>query len=324
MMQSPSASSTDIAACEEAVGAALPGWLRDRLGIENGWRVDDQKGMTREEWRFLPVLDRSDRKRRSRTAEDIAWHTRRLRQASADAGTAVPSGAVVVALAWNETTRLILLPEPADPTVLAPRLWRQNGVATPMDTAVDPAMLGRQPEEGPDSGIRGLAELPVFRYHPDPVATGSIVENHSLACPCCGLRTGWVYEMKPYGLGDQPANLCPWCIADGRAAATFGSEFVSDIVGEVPADVIDELNLRTPGFSSWQGERWLTHCGDAAAFLGPAGWESLQRFPDAVTSILEDDWDEGMLPMITKTGDISGYLFECLHCGAHPAYADAS
>ncbi len=36
-------------------------------------------------------------------------------------------------------------------------------------------------------------------------------------------------------------------------------------------DVIDEVSGRTPGFSGWQQERWLVHCGDACAFLGPAG-----------------------------------------------------
>ncbi|WP_232245868.1 CbrC family protein [Delftia acidovorans] len=315
----PGASNSDIAACEAVIGARLPDWLRERLLAGNGWEVDDTAGATRREWRFLPVLDRSDRKRRSRTAEDIAWHTQRLRQ-QAD----VPVGAVVVARAWSETTRLILLPDLQSPDRLGAMLWMQNGVAVPLQTPVDPLLLGAQPEPAARLRLRPRSELPVFRYHPDPVATGSIQENHALACPCCGRVSGWVYATTPYGLGEQPSDLCPWCIADGSAASRFGSGFVSDLAGEVPGEVADEVNLRTPGFISWQGEQWLTHCGDAAAFLGPVGWEALKDLPDAQASLLEDGCDKEMLALMRKDGDLTAYLFRCLHCGVHLAYADAS
>ena len=125
-------------------------------------------------------------------------------------------------------------------------------------------------------GPRPRHELPHFRYHPDPVATGAIEAIADLECPCCGLCTGWAYATEPYGLGDRPANLCPWCIADGSAARKFGSEFVGDIEGEVPASVEEELNLRTPGYLSWHCERWQICCGDACAYLGPVGWDRLR------------------------------------------------
>ena len=87
-------------------------------------------------------------------------------------------------------------------------------------------------------------------------------------------------------IGDRPANLCPWCIADGSAARKFGSEFVGDIEGEVPASVEEELNLRTPGYLSWHCERWQICCGDACAYLGPVGWDRLKDMPDAQAAIL--------------------------------------
>ncbi|MDH6679357.1 uncharacterized protein CbrC (UPF0167 family) [Rhodococcus sp. LBL1] len=316
----PPAPESDISACEAAMGFGLPAWLGERLGIENGWTVDDKAGLTREEWRFLPVLDRSDRKSRTRTAEDIAWHTRRLR-ATAD----VPPGSVVVARAWSESTRLILLPGTSDPTRLGPMLWRQNGVAEPMDTPIDAGTLGRLPEPKPGSRLRAREELPSFTYHPDPVATGAITENPAVVCPCCGLRTGWEHEAMPYGRGDQPQHLCPWCIADGSAHARFGSEFVSDIMGEVPPAVVEELNCRTPGFVSWQGERWMVCCGDAAVFLGCAGWDRLQHLPDALACFTAQGWPEERLwPKIDEDCEMSAYLFRCRHCGRHLAYADAS
>lgn len=315
------ADETAIAACEAAVGFRLPGWLRERLARENGWTVDDALGPTRvDEWRFLPVLDRGDRKRMTRTAEDIAWHTRRLR-----AEAAAPEGAVAVARGWDETMRLILLPDPADPTRLGDTLWRQHGVAAPqMDLPIDPEALGRKPKPAPGSRARPRKDLPVFRYHPDPVATGSIVRSLAAICPCCGKRTGWEYPGIPYGLGDQPAHLCPWCIADGSAHARFGSSFVSDIAGSIPQEVADEVDQRTPGYPSWQGERWQTCCGDAAEFLGPVGWERLKDLPDAQAAIVDDGWSEDALPLMRADGDLTGYLFRCRHCGRHLAHADAS
>jgi hypothetical protein len=316
--RSPAATATDIEACEAAIGARLPDWLRQRLALENGWEVDDRAGHTREEWRFLPVLDRTDRKRRVRTAEDIAWHTQQLRQSAN-----VPAGAVVVARAWSPTTRLILLPDAGQLAVLGEQLWLQNGVAQPLDKPVDPAALGYKPKPGKDSRLRPADELPDFLYHPDPVATGAIRPNHALVCPCCELQTGWVYESEPYGPGAQPSNLCPWCIANGKAAAKFGAEFVSDIEGDVPAEVAEVIMKHTPGFVSWQGERWLTHCNDAAVFLGTAGWDHLKDLPDAQAAIVEDGWGEDALPLMTKDGDLCAYLFQCRHCKIHLAYADA-
>lgn len=47
--------------------------------------------------------------------------------------------------------------------------------------------------------------------------------------------------------------------------------------------------------------------------------------PDAQAAILDDGWPEDVLPDITENGAvIGGYLFRCLHCGAHRAHADAA
>ena len=320
----PPASEDDILRCEASIGVALPAWLHDQLLCENGWEVTDTHGPTRKKWRFLPVVDRSDRKRMSATAEDIAHHTRQLRS-TPHLAAGVPPGVVVVALAWHENTRLVLLPDPADPARLGDALYRQNGVALPLEGTFAFETLGRKPQPAPGSRLRPAGELPAFRYHPDPVATGAVGAAPDAVCPCCGLSTGWAYRMQPYGAGNQPDHLCPWCIADGSAAARFGSEFVSDFAsGEVPKEVVDEINLRTPGYLSWQGARWQVCCGDAAIFLGPVGWDRLQALPDAQQSIIDDGWSVGALPNMRADGDVCAYLFRCSHCGRHLAHADAS
>lgn len=176
---------------------------------------------------------------------------------------------------------------------------------------------------------------PTFRYHPDPVATGSAVSTDA-ACSLCGIRRGIRYAGPVYGT--QPDTLCLHCIASGEAAerlgpAGIGPAMFSDAVDvpvDVPADVVDEVTMRTPGFSGWQQEKWLYYCADAAAFLGPAGYAGLAPHPDAVASLREDcqrlGWPgeriEKFLSSLDKRGAPTAYLFQCLHCGIHLAYRD--
>src|SRR4051812_46822794 len=123
--------------------------------------------------------------------------------------------------------------------------------------------------------------LPTFVYHPDPLATGSVVPS-SDACECCGRARGYEYTGPSYATIELAA-ICPWCIADGSVHAKFGAEFTDResignwrAQGPVPAEVVDIIATRTPGFSGWQQERWWVCCNDGAAFLGSAGQKELQ------------------------------------------------
>jgi len=177
--------------------------------------------------------------------------------------------------------------------------------------------------------------FPTFRYHPDPIATGAF-EQQPGACRRCGEARGWVYVVAPYAETDLRDALCPWCVADGSAAATFHAEFTDLGVDEpgrdsVSADVLDELAHRTPGFSAWQQERWLFHCSDAAAYLGAVGWDELSEHPDAAQAVREQvagwgmdaDDVEAFVGSLDVDGASTAYLFRCLHCQVHLAYADA-
>ena len=68
-------------------------------------------------------------------------------------------------------------------------------------------------------------ELPVFRYHPDPIASGSVRESAE-TCACCDRATGWIYTATFYTAEDVSGRFCPWCIADGSAAGRFAGEFM--------------------------------------------------------------------------------------------------
>ena len=174
-------------------------------------------------------------------------------------------------------------------------------------------------------------DLPAFRYHPDPVATGSVVPSDAV-CECCEQARGVVYTGPVYGPGDV-ASLCPWCIASGEAHERFDATFNDGTdLHDVPHQVRAEIEERTPGFTGWQQERWLSHHGDACAFLGPAGHSELEAYASAdLVRSLQDDlgWPDdafadyyGDLGTDGATSTATAYVFRCLHCGTLLGYSD--
>ena len=177
--------------------------------------------------------------------------------------------------------------------------------------------------------------LPQFRYHPDPLATGSIIQAPDRPCLGCSrvrgyLYIGPVYTEKPFILDE---HLCPWCIADGTAAKRFGATFnYAGMMEDVSPEVRQEIEERTPGFNGWQQETWLACCKDAAAFLGVVGAKELKRdFAEAIPAVKKhiiDDYNlsgadlQEFFDGLTKDDEPSAYLFRCLHCKNYLAYAD--
>jgi uncharacterized protein len=179
------------------------------------------------------------------------------------------------------------------------------------------------------------AEPPAFRYHPDPIETGSVVPSETV-CICCERARGSVYTGPVYAEDELADAVCRWCIADGSAHERFDAEFTDTAcVGlgwePVPEDVVEEVAYRTPGFTGWQQERWAAHCGDAAAYLGQADASDLSgRWADAVPAIRADveitdeDW-QAVFSTFAKgpTASPTAYVFRCLHCNALIGYWDS-
>jgi uncharacterized protein CbrC (UPF0167 family) len=184
-----------------------------------------------------------------------------------------------------------------------------------------------------------VVKLPQFKYHSDPIATGSIVPLGTV-CECCGQSRGFIYVGPVYGADAYPLrdNLCPWCIADGSAHEKYGAEFTdAAAVGgrrrgwdQVPEEVVDEVAYRTPGFSGWQQGRWWTHCSDAADFLGPAGRAEVEAYGPELIAALRADVskmsDKTWLAYYQRLGkerSPTAYVFRCLHCGKVGGYSDS-
>jgi uncharacterized protein CbrC (UPF0167 family) len=176
-------------------------------------------------------------------------------------------------------------------------------------------------------------DLPIFRYHPDPIASGSIAASDA-ECACCNTRRGFIYAGPVYCEQDLEDSLCPWCIADGSAHKTFDASF-ADPAGfpeNIPSAIVEEVAFRTPGFNAWQQERWLTCCGDAAAFREPAGCIEIRaHYPQLEGSlmmyIVHDLEISGgaasrFFQSLDRDRGPTAYVFACRHCDSNPAYID--
>lgn len=163
--------------------------------------------------------------------------------------------------------------------------------------------------------------LPTFKYHPDPISTGSIIESTAL-CKCCGESRGYIYTSNVYTTEELNNEICPWCIADGSTARKFDATFVDAYPlhqAGIGTSIIIEVTTRTPGFDAWQQEVWLTHCNDACAFLGDASKDDVLSIAnDRLQVIGGEDMDYEMMEAIAKNyvpkGSPSFYKFRCVHC----------
>ena len=168
-------------------------------------------------------------------------------------------------------------------------------------------------------------QLPSFRYHPDPFASGA-VERERIRCVCCEKTVEHAYVASAYSTHDLDGQLCLWCIADGTANEKFDVEFSDPYPlrdAGIDESIIAEVTMRTPGFISWQQEIWLTHCNDACVFRGDATVETVWNMTtEEIDYLLQDHganhtqfremaehYQPGSQPAI--------YHFQCAKCDAN-------
>lgn len=164
--------------------------------------------------------------------------------------------------------------------------------------------------------------IPEFRYHPNPIATGNVKLSEAV-CLCCERNRGYIYTASVYAKEELENAICPFCIADGSAAKKFDANFSDDFplirVG-ISEQIIDEVTKRTPGYTSWQQEEWLTCCQDACEFHGDASKtelqeldsENLERFLSEI-QWSNSDW-KSFVPHYEAGGNPAVYKFVCRHC----------
>ncbi|HMG90569.1 MAG TPA: CbrC family protein [Chryseolinea sp.] len=170
--------------------------------------------------------------------------------------------------------------------------------------------------------------LPVFKYNPKALKLG-IIKKETTKCPVCEQVRDYTYD-GPFYSEEEVGGICPWCIKDGSAAEKYSGEFHdSESCDTVDKDeYVIELTTRTPGYSGWQQERWLSHCGDFCALKEFVGWKEIRELSDELEDDLIQIKSEYGLTQgefessLVKNGSMQGYLFQCLHCGKHRLAVD--
>ena len=173
--------------------------------------------------------------------------------------------------------------------------------------------------------------LPGFRYHPDPIASGSVIESDT-ECRCCERARGFVYSGPVYSEEDVGDELCPWCIADGSAHERFDATFVDSeaFAEDVPDAAFDEITERTPGFDTWQSEVWPVCCGDATAFVAPEGAAELRESGLEGAAMSHIVYELGLsgsaatrlLDSLNRDTGPTADVFRCLTCGQARLHVD--
>jgi uncharacterized protein CbrC (UPF0167 family) len=176
--------------------------------------------------------------------------------------------------------------------------------------------------------------LPDFRFHLNPIASGSVVVSEK-KCRCCGQARGAIYVGPVYAEQELDESLCPWCIADGSAHEKFDATFVDTEAFQesAPAERVDEITQRTPGFATLQQERWPSCCEEPGAFVTPAGIAEIRPHyrtmeGDLMGYIVHEMGISGgaarrMLDSLNREKSPTAFVFQCRKCERHFGYVDS-
>lgn len=171
--------------------------------------------------------------------------------------------------------------------------------------------------------------LPDFPYHPDPVATG-VVKRAEAVCDVCGQRREWLYT-GPFYAREKPEHLCPWCVADGQAAARYdGSFHDASFDDSACPESVEAVLTRTPGLSTWNPIFWPDHHGECCAYLGdlvPDKRPELLQVPSLQEELarVARDWRTSVEDVLAGAGEAAPLtLFQCRTCGVYRISLDFS
>jgi uncharacterized protein CbrC (UPF0167 family) len=178
------------------------------------------------------------------------------------------------------------------------------------------------------------AKLPNFKYHPNPLETKNAKEI-DFSCICCGEEKNIAYSAGIYtSLDIDRDQLCLDCIYDGSAAKKFDATFTDPHY--IPMEIFkgnkEEFLERTPGYISWQGQVWLSHCNNICAFHGDFDPIELQQIyqDEENKGYLKDSFgcnDQELTEIVLgynpiKSTQPSFYKFKCLICEKVLAHTD--
>lgn len=111
---------------------------------------------------------------------------------------------------------------------------------------------------------------PHFRFYPRAYEDGAFVASDE-ACSACGQPCVWKYGGHVYCLPPEP-SVCAWCVGDGTLsrviAEGYGFHDCTFDCDDVSQILADEVNMRTPGFATFNPFVWPVRNGTPLAFVG--------------------------------------------------------
>ena len=174
--------------------------------------------------------------------------------------------------------------------------------------------------------------LPVFRFHPDPIASGSLVRSDA-TCRVCGVSRGFIYTGPVYAEEEIGDALCPWCIAEGRAHAELHAVFHDVTFPDgTTAGEMAEIEERTPGFAAFNPFEWPRCCDLPMAYVEPAGIAELRERHRTLEGLLmativhelgiSGGAARTFLESLRRDGSPCVQVFHCLSCDTVHGHID--
>lgn len=172
-------------------------------------------------------------------------------------------------------------------------------------------------------------KLPIFKYHSDPIQSGVFAPS-SKCCPVCN-KNNEIEYIGPFYSTYEIDGICPWCIANGKAAEKYDLTFIDeDEIEKVNDDFLtEELTKRTPGFFFPQEDAWPSHCDDYCVLLGGVGAKYieskinlLKADLELIRNQLEITDDVLKADLIRKNSPLWVGLFQCDNCKSYRLVAD--
>jgi len=106
--------------------------------------------------------------------------------------------------------------------------------------------------------------FPNFKYHPDPITTGSTKESDTV-CERCGEARGDIYTGRVFSEKELADCICPWCIANGEShkksmpsLRTLMELTITDHGKKYQMKLGKKYRLEHPAFRG--GNRWFPYC----------------------------------------------------------------
>ncbi|QFP75173.1 CbrC family protein [Deinococcus sp. AJ005] len=175
--------------------------------------------------------------------------------------------------------------------------------------------------------------LPQFPYYADPVGDGRIVQQ-DIVCDVCEKPRNWAYVGSLYVPGGKPEFLCPWCVADGSAAAKFQGGFQdADFSENASAESVAAVMRQTPRVVIWNPIFWPDHCDECCTYFGefiPSEQPELALRTDvlaeaqAIARGISEKWGAEDVLDCGERGSITLHLFQCRQCGTHKLSPDGT